>query len=290
MEPRAYGPFPYSPIDERPRLEWPGGARLAVWVIPNIEVFALDEAMPEGPGLVPDVSAWGIRDYGNRVGVFRMIEVMARYRVRGTVALNAEVLDVCPAVVERCLDLGWEMMGHCQSNTRRLNTAGSDAAAAIVRATLARIESFTGRRPKGWLGAGRQETWNTLDHLVAEGCTYTADWDNDDQPVVMTAAGGRIVSLPYGAGVSDKRAFEQLRYRPEDFTRMVCRAFDVLYREGAASGRVLGISLHPYLIGVPHRIDALDEALAHICAHERVWLATGEEIVDHFLAAAGTTG
>ena len=285
MEPRQYGPFPYQPIIDRAPLEWPGGARVAFWVIPNIEAFALDERMPDGPGLIPDVSAWGKRDYGNRVAVFRMMEVMARYGVRGTVALNSEVCDVCPRIVEECLKLDWELMGHCESNTRRLNDAESEEEAArIIHATLDRIERQTGKRPKGWLGAGRQETWNTLDCLVAEGCSYVVDWDNDDQPVLIDVGGRPLVAMPYGAGVSDLQAFTLHHYTPDDFERMIRRAFDVLYREGKENGRVAAISLHPFIIGVPHRIDALERALAYICAHDEVWLATGEEIVAHFLS------
>ena len=288
MEPRRYGPYAYEPIIDRPRLDWPGGARVAFWAIPNIEVFALDERMPDGPGLVPDVSAWGKRDYGNRVGVFRMMEVMARHGVRGTVALNSEVCDAHPGIVEECVRLGWELMGHCESNTRRLNEAGSeDAARRIIAATLDRIERATGTRPKGWLGAGRQETWGTLDALVEEGCTYVVDWDSDDQPVLMELAGGHIVSLPYGAGVSDKQAFELHHHAADDFEKMVCRAFDVLYREGAETARVAAVSLHPYIIGTPPRIGALDRALAHVRRHDGVWLATGGEIAEHFLASRG---
>ena len=284
MEPSAYGPYPYEAIVDRPKLSWPGGARIAFWIVPNIEVFALDERMPDGPRLIPDVSAWGRRDYGNRVGVFRMMEVMERHGVKGTAALNSEICDACPRIVEECVRLGWELMGHCESNTRRLNEAGSEEEAGrIIARALDRIERATGRRPTGWLGAGRQETWGTLDALVAEGCSYVVDWDNDDQPVLMEVAGRPIVSMPYGAGVSDKQAFEGSGFTADDFERMIRRAFDVLYAESAVSGRVASVSLHPYIIGVPHRIGALDRALAHIRGHDDVWFATGEEIVAHFL-------
>jgi len=289
MKPQPYGPFAYKPINNRPKLSWPEGARVAFWVVPNIEVFALDEKIPGGVNNIPDVSAWGRRDYANRVAVFRLIDVMARYDVRGTVALNSDVCDVCPEVVEECLKHGWEMMGHCESNTRLLIDADSEEEATrIVHDTLARIEKAIGKKPKGWLSAGRQETWNTVDILVREGCSYTVDWDNDDQPVLMDIGGKPLVSMPYGAGVSDMQAFNRYYYTPEDFERMIKRAFDVLYRESEESGRVVAISLHPYLIGLPHRIDALDKGLEYICSHKGVWRATGEEIVNHFLAQQGT--
>ncbi len=285
MEPSATGPYPYEPIIDRAPLAWPDGARIAFWVVPNIEVFALDERMPDGPGKIPDVSSFGKRDYGNRVAVFRMMEVMERFGVKGTVALNSEVCDAHPRIIEECGRLAWELMGHCESNTRRLNDAGTEEeAACIIRATLDRIEQACGARPRGWLGAGRQETWNTLDVLVAEGCDYVVDWDNDDQPVMMEAAGKPIVSMPYGAGVSDLQAFNLNHFTADDFEKMTCNAFDVLYRESEESGRVAAISLHPFIIGVPHRIGALERALDHICSHDGVWLATGSQIVDHFKA------
>lgn len=284
MDPKAYGPFPYRPISEAPKLSWPGGARVALVVVPNIEFFPLDLRIPGANPVVPDTSAWGRRDYGNRVAVFRMIEAMARFDIRGTVALNSMVCDHCPQVVERCLELGWELMGHGETNALRLTDLGSeDEAADCIRRTLDRIEAFSGNRPKGWLGPGRQQGWNTLDVLVEEGCTYTFDWDNDDQPVAMEVNGKTILSMPYGSGVSDLQAFNTNKGSAADFERMIKDAFDVLYREAAESGRVVGISLHPYIVGLPFRIGALERGLEYICRHDGVWRATGEEITDSFL-------
>ncbi len=253
-------------------------------MVPNIEAFPLDVRVPGGLDPIPDVSAWGRRDYGNRVGVFRMMAAMARHGVRGTVALNSDVCDVAPRIVEECLRLDWEIMGHCETNAQRLNEAGSEAEAEdLICRTLDRIERAIGRRPRGWLGAGHLETWSTLDVLAREGCVYTADWDSDDQPVLMDVAGQPFVSLPYGAGVSDLQAFDRHHFTAEGFERMITAAFDVLYRESETSGRIAAISLHPFIVGLPHRTDALDRALEYICGHDGVWCATGSEIVDHFL-------
>jgi allantoinase len=291
MTPGRYGPFPYSPIIHRPRLSWPDGARVALWVIPNIEFFALDERVPVsaggGGGKLPDVPAWSIRDYGNRIGVFRLMKVLDRYGIRGTVALNSEVCKEHPLIVEECLKRRWELMGHNESNTRRLNEAEPGEEPTIIANTLATIETATGIRPVGWLGSGLQETWDTLEYLVDAGCEYVCDWPNDDQPYVMTLDEGRtIVSVPYSHDINDKPAFERKNHTPSEFREMICRQFDVLYEEGAESGRVMAIALHPYLTGMPHRIGALDEALAYICRHDKVWKATGSEIARHFLAQA----
>ena len=292
MKPQRYGPFPYTSIMRRPASEWPGGKRLALWVIPNIEIFALDEQMPAGPGgsggSIPDVHTWSIREYGCRVGVYRHMEVLSRHGIRGTVALNSEICLHCPEIIEEGNKLGWEWMGHNQSNTRRLNAIPAEEEQAVVKATFDQIEQGTGTRPKGWLGSGLQETWNTLDYLVENGATYVADWACDDQPFLMDIDGKRLVSVPYSTEINDKPAFESFLRTPEEFGHMIRKQFDVLYRESIDSARVMAIALHPYITGRPHRIDALDDALAYICRHDDVWLATGSEIVEAFLASGAT--
>ena len=283
MKPAKYGPFPYSPITRRPKLSWPNGAHLALWVIPNIEFFALDEKVPAAAGgsnaPVPDIPAWAVRDYGNRVGVFRMMHTMHRYGVRGTVALNSEVCLHHPEIIEEGNRLGWEWMGHNESNTRRLNALAPGEEPRVIKTALDTIAKVAGKRPVGWLGSGLQETWDTLDLLAENGVDYVADWVNDDQPYEMKLDGGRtILSLPYSHDINDKPAFEHHHLTAVQFQEMICRQFDVLYREGAESGRVMAICLHPYITGVPHRIDALDAALKYISGHPHVWKATGMEI------------
>lgn len=286
MKPSAYGPFPYSPIIHRPKLQWPGGARVALWVIPNIEFFSLEERPGgHGGGKIPDVPLWGSRDYGNRVGVFRLMETMERHGVRGTVALNSDVCERHPEIIKEGDKRGWEWMGHNRTNTRRLNEAPPGEEANIIRDSLATIERATGVRPSGWLGSGLQETWDTLDLLAQNGVQYVSDWCNDDQPYEMTLEGGRsIISMPYSHDINDKPAFEHMHRTAGEFQEMICRQFDVLYREGEQSGRVMAIAIHPYLTGMPYRIGAFDAALAYICKHKHVWRATGREIAQHYMA------
>jgi len=295
MKPAPYGPFPYSPIITRPALTWPEGARLALWVIPNIEFFSLAEKVPAAAGgsgaPVPDVPAWSVRDYGNRIGIFRLMRVLDRHGIRATVALNSDLCAQHPAIIAEGNARGWEWMGHNESNTRRLNEAAPGEEAGIVHRALSTIAQATGKRPLGWLGSGLQETWQTLDLLAAEGCEYVADWVNDDQPYTMKLAGGRrMVAMPYSQEINDKPVFERAHRTAAEFRDMICAQFDVLYREGAESGRVMAIAIHPYLTGVPHRIDAFDAALAHVCAHRGVWKATGAEIARHFVAQCQARG
>ena len=222
MKPRSYGPFPYSPIIDRPRLEWPNGAHVALWIIPNIEYFSMMEK-PGGYGAsakIPDVVMWSERDYGNRVGVFRIMDTMDRYGIRGTVALNSNLCAEHPRIMEEGQKRKWEWMGHNESNTRRLNEAGPGEEAQIVRNTFATIEKHTGKRPKGWLSAGLQETWDSLDHLVDNGCQYVADWCNDDQPYQMTLDDGRtICRCPIRSSSTTSRRSSGASCRPKVFRR-----------------------------------------------------------------------
>jgi allantoinase len=292
MKPAPYGPFPYSAINRRPKFTLPGNARVALWVITNIEFFPLHRPMPgdanerpKGNDGTPMVRHWAQRDYGNRVGVFRLMELLTKHGIRSTVALNSDVCDHHPEIIEDCMKLEWEMMGHNRTNVERLNEVPLEMERELIKSALDRIQRATGRRPVGWLGSGLQETWNTLDHLTAEGCIYVADWVNDDQPYLMDIGDKKLVSVPYSYEINDTASIVRSRYTPGEFERMICDQFKVLWEEGEHSARVMAICLHPYVIGQPHRIGALARALEHILQFDGVWKATGEEIARHFLAS-----
>ena len=294
MKPSRYGPFKYVPAPMRPKLQWPGGARVALWVNPNIEFFGLDDVMPGNVNervprdlaKVPNVRNWSVRDYGNRVGVWRLMQVLTRHGIRASAALNSEVCVHHPEVIAEAVRLGWEFIGHSQTNALRLNEMSPDAERDAIRAALDTIEQASGRRPVGWLGAGLAETWNTLDYLSEAGIRYVCDWVNDDQPYTMDAGKPRIVSLPYSVQTNDVPAYFDMKLSVPEFEAMLCRQFDTLYREGAATGKVMAIAVHPFVTGQPHRIVALDRALDYICSHADVWRATGEEIVKQYQRSA----
>lgn len=284
MEPRRYGPFAYSPIIDRPPLRWPNGARLAVWVVPNIEFFPLNEKLRGEEQILPNVFPWSRRDYGNRVGVFRMMNALSRRNIRATVALNAEVCIEHPRIIERGLEAGWEFMGHCESNVRSLHTMSPEDEVKAIKGAVATISTAIGKPPRGWLGAGGNETWQTLDNLAAAGIQYVADWINDDQPYMMEIGKPHLVSIPYSGEINDAAQITRRNVSGEEFGQMIRRQFDVLYEESWETGMVMCIALHPYLTGVPHRIRALTSALDYIASHQGVWFATGSEIVDAYLA------
>jgi allantoinase len=184
MTPQRYGPLAYLPITRRPKLTWPGGARVALWVNPNIEFFGLDDVMPGNlnervpreHAKIPNVRNWAVRDYGNRVGIWRILEVSTRYCIRASAALNSEVCDHHPEIIEEAGRLGWELVGHNQTNARRLTEMDGSQECDAVRVTIDRIEMASGKRSVGWLGAGLAETWDTLDYLAEAGIRYVCDW------------------------------------------------------------------------------------------------------------------
>ena len=287
MKPSKYGPFDYSAIIDRPPLKWPNGARIALWVAPNIEYFHLDLKL--GGIDAPNVPGWAERDYGNRVGVFRMMNVFDRYGLRATVCLNSDVCKYHPRIIEEGMKRKWEWMGHGTTNSLQPSDLSKGDQQAMIRECLETIKTSTGVSPKGWLGPGLRENWDTLEILADEGIEYVCDWCNDDQPVIMTLGGGkRLVAVQYAHELNDLPVFLRQMRTPDEFKDMICRQFDVLYREAEETGKVMAIALHPYLTGVPHRIDALDAALDYICKHDKVWRTTGGEIVQSFLSQAAT--
>jgi allantoinase len=265
--------FPYQAIVDRPRVAWPNGARVAVWVIPNIEHFHIEIG-----NQAPDIRNHSRRDYGNRVGVWRIIEVLAKHGVRGTVALNAEVGRFYPRIMEEMTSLKWELMGHGITNSVLLTGMPKDKEAAVIAEVREMIEQW-GQTMRGWLGPGLGETWHTLDLLREHGVQYVCDWVNDDLPYRMNNG---LYSIPYSIELNDMPLFNVPSIDIGEFERRILETFDVLYDEGARNGRVMAIALHPFLIGVPHRIRTLERALSYIASHGSVWFATGSEIIDAY--------
>ncbi len=267
--------FPFRAIPDAPKIIWPNGARVAVWVIPNVEHFHLEIGSP-----APDVRNFSRRDYGNRVGLWRLMDVLTKHKIRGTVALNAEIGVYYPRIMQAMIDLDWELMGHGLTNSKIMSGLDMDAERKLILDTRKVIEDW-GRKMHGWLGPGLTETFNTPDLLRECGVEYVADWVNDDLPYRFNNG---LHSIPYSIELNDMPLFNNPSISIDDFKRRICDSFDVLYAEGAANGRVLGIALHPFLIGAAHRIKYLDEALQYIAGHEKVWFATGDEIIKAYQA------
>jgi peptidoglycan/xylan/chitin deacetylase (PgdA/CDA1 family) len=281
MENRRYD---YLPIVGRKVIKWPGDARVALLVCPNIEYFHIDKTLPVSASPhVPDVPEYALRDLGARIGVFRMMDVLDKHGIRASVLLNSEVCEYHPKIIEEGKKRGWEWLGHGVTNNLRMTNYPLEEELKIIRQVKETITSAVGTAPKGWLGpGGGVETFNTPDHLAAEGFEYLCDWGCDEQPIPMRVRSGRMITMPYQQGVNDIRVMYYAKHTPEEYLRMVCDQFDVLYGDGAQSGRVMTLPLHPFVIGLPFRIKYLDKALEYICSHERVWRATGWEVANWY--------
>jgi len=283
--------FDYSAIVDRPALRWPEGARVAVWVIPNIEHFLFDRPATSithaTTALVPDVLNYSWRDYGARVGVWRLMDVLEKHGVKGTVALNSDVCANYPRIIEAGNQLGWEWMGHGATNSVFINKQTEKQERALVRSVVDTIRTATGRRVRGWLSPALTESHRTLDLLAEAGIEYVCDWVNDEQPYPLRVKTGAMFSIPYSVELNDIPAMLDLGRSGEEFGGMIRDQFDVLYEDGAKTGRVMSICLHPFLIGHPHRSKHFDQALGYIRQRQEVWFATGSQIIDWYRKAMG---
>jgi allantoinase len=274
-------------IFERKPFTWPGGKTLAVWIIPNVEVWQFDSPAgaaisPNTTNRVPDVINYAWRDYGIRVGLWRIADVLDSAGIRATVALNAMVCDVFPKAVEEMKRRGWEFMGHGITNSSTLANLPLSEEREVIQTTLRTIQRATGKRPRGWLGPGLTETFNTLDLLAEEEILYVGDWNSDDQPFAMKVKKGKLFAVPYGMDINDMSLINRLGYTGEQYLRALTDQFDTLYADSEKNARVMGVPLHPFLMGQPWRTPYLKKAITHFKQHERVWFATGSEIVDAY--------
>lgn len=277
--------YEYLPIIERKSLRWPGGAYVAVWVIPALEWFDIgsrDFGAGTRSDIIPDVKNYAQRDYGNRVGIWRIMEVLDKHQIKGTAALNAAMCDYYPQIVSEAKKRNWEFMAHGITNSTLLANLPEDKERETIRTTLERITAFTGVSPDGWIGPGLAETFHTPDILAEEGIKYVADWTSDDQPFEMKVKKGRLFSIPYSMATNDLPAFNRYYYSAPQFYELIRDQFDVFYAEGKTRGRVMSITLHPFLSGLPSRVRWLDKALQYLKGYDKVWFATGSEIVSWY--------
>lgn len=282
--------IPYSAIVDRPPLRLPGGARLALWTIVNVEEWSIERNMPRtvlpppfGQPLLPDLPNWAWHEYGMRVGVWRFFEVLEKFGIKATLALNGSVIQSYPPVVQAAMKAGWEFMGHGWIQRPMHHVEDQKAA---IRDTIAAIKAFTGKAPRGWESPGLTETYETIDWLRQAGIEYVADWVLDDQPTLIKTAHGPMVSVPYTVEMNDISMMVIQQHPSEEWLRRGIDQFDRLYHEGEKSARVMAISVHPYITGVPHRIGYLEKLYEYIRQRPGVMLWTGEQILDWYRNAA----
>jgi len=284
----------YSAINERPALALPNGARLAVWVIVNVEEWDIRQTMPRtvitppaGGAPMPDIPNWAWHEYGNRVGFWRMLPVFDEARIPAALAINGCAIAAYEPIAKAARDRGWEFMGH--GFTQKSMQKVENEAADIARTTEA-IQSFTGRRPRGWLGPGLTETWETPDLLAEAGYDYVCDWVLDDQPVVLKTRSGSIVNVPYTQECNDVAMMLIQHHKASEYADRAIDQFEQLRQDAAASARVMALVVHPYIMGAPHRLKHFRKAVEHIRGARDAVFWTGEQILDWYKAERARLG
>ncbi len=277
----------YSPITQRLRLKLPGGARMVVWTIVNVEEWDIDQAMPRtvltppaGGSPMPDIPNWAWHEYGNRVGFWRFTEILDSLNIKAALAINGTAVRAYEPISQAALERGWEFMGHgyTQRNMQKVENERED----IAKTTEA-IRAFTGKRPRGWLGPGLTETWQTPDLLVEAGYDYVADWVLDDQPVMLKTRTKPIVNIPYTQECNDVAMMLIQHHEAGQYYQRAIDQFEQIYADSRDSARVMALVVHPYIMGAPHRAKYYRRALEDIRAREDVLFWTGEQILDWYL-------
>ena len=279
----------YSAIAERKPLALPGGARLVVWVIVNVEEWDINETMPRtvltppaGGSPMPDIPNWAWHEYGNRVGFWRMLEVFDDFRIPAVLAINGSAIARYQPIVRAARDRDWEFIGHgfSQKNMQKV----ADERADIAK-TSAAIRAATGKNPRGWLGPGLTETWETPDLLAEAGYDYVCDWVLDDQPVVLTTRAKPIVNIPYTQECNDVAMMLIQHHKASEYYDRAIDQFEQIYADAEDSARMMALVVHPYIMGAPHRLKYFRGALGHIRENDDVVFWTGEQILDWYLGA-----
>lgn len=278
--------IPYSAIVDRPKRPLPGGARLVVWPIVNVEEWEIGRPMPRqvlpaptGTSALPDVPNWAWHEYGMRVGFWRLKAALDRLGIVPTLSINAQVCNTYPRVAGAARDAGWEFMGH---GFVQVPTHLVEDQRGMIARTVETLARFTGERPVGWLGPGLTQTLETVDLLAEAGIRYIGDWVLDDQPCPLETAHGELVALPYSVELNDIPMMAVQHHESEVFVRRVKDSFDRLYAEGEGDLRVMGIAVHPFLSGVPHRIKYFEQALEYVHGHRGVLFWTGKQLLEWY--------
>lgn len=265
-----------------------GGALVAFYVGLNVEHFLLDRPSTSlnqaTSALVPDPLNYGWRDYGPRVGIWRLTEIFDRHRIRPGVLLNSDVTDRYPQIIEAGLERNWAWLAHGRNNSTLQTGMSADEERAYLTGVVETIERATGQRPRGWLGPGLTETFQTPRLLAELGLSYVLDWTSDDQPYQLNVPG--MLSIPYSVELNDLGIFTMQGLTGPQFVQTVTDQFDQLYAESANSGRVLALALHPFVSGQPFRYKYLNKALEYITSHPGVWVTTSDEIAEHYTRTA----
>jgi len=285
--------YDWSDLFARPKVQWPGNAHVALWIVPILQWFPFNApAQPfRAPGALtmpyPDLRHYTNRDYGNRVGIFRILDVLAEYKAPTSIALNTAIAQRYPALLDALLAQPVELIAHGKDMGHVHSSALTpEAEHALIEESLSILRTRSDQAIHGWLSPGRSQSFHTPDILAAHGVRYSCDWANDDMPYRLRTAQGRHYAMPLAYETDDRVLLQEMHQNEQEWLTQIKDRFDVLYRESTqAGGRIMSLPLHAWVSGVPYRIPALREALRYMLEHDGVWAATGADILSAFLAA-----
>lgn len=292
--------YEFQSIVERPALRWPGGCPVAFcllisvehfdWIPPEGAVFSSPTGLPQGMVQPPEIRPYTQRQYGNRVGVFRLMEVLDRHGVRATMAIDATTAALCPTIVAEAKKRRWEFIAHGVAVTQMVSSSMTDKQEQnYIREAIMGVAAATGEAPIGWLAPEYSESTRTPRLLAEAGIRYLCDWPNDEQPYFMRAGATNLVSLPVLLDLDDVIAHSVRHVPIMRYARLAKEAFDRLYEDGRTSGRLMVLNIHPWLMGHPFRSKYFDEIITYVVNRKDVWVATGSEIAQWFERQRGAT-
>ena len=281
--------IPFEMSTERPRLPPPGGKPLIVHIVVNVEHWQFDQPMPRkvvtpphGVDNVPDVPNFAWAEYGMRMGMPRLIKLFDDRGLPASCSFNASVIDAYPSCAAAIRDAGWEFIGH---GLHQKAISGETDEGALINLALEKIETFTGTRPRGWLGPGLRESYDTPDLLKAAGVDYVCDWVLDDMPCWMTTTHGPMIAMPYTLEINDSPIYAIEKHSSDEIHRRLVDTLECFEAELKEQPRVLTLALHPHLIAVPHRFPYLDSMLDLLQARSDTVFMQGSDIADWFVEA-----
>lgn len=287
---KKHGRYDYSPIVERADYDWPDGKRLAVYFALNIEHFSFGEGLghtPTNPGVQPDVRNYSWRDYGLRVGIWRVFDLFEEVGLPLCHLMNTSIYDYAPQIPARIRARGDEFIGHGRTNSEQQGDYDEAGEKALIEQATAAFRKHEGEGPGGWMGPWISESAHTPDLLREAGYRFIMDWSCDDQPVWMRTRAGRLLMIPYHIEINDSPAQLSRRHTADDFTRMVTAHFDEQLRQSARQPLVFSLALHTFVVGQPYRLAGLRDILHHMVNHAdagRIWFTRPRAIFDHVSA------
>ncbi len=281
----AHNRYTHSAIPDRPTYTWPNGTRLALTVVNNIEHFAYRQGLGSdvtGPAGVQNQRAYAWRDYGNRVGLWNLLDLLDELALPSAHNCNAAVLDACPEIAPALRARGDEFVGHGRTNSERQDVLWEDDERRLIEESRDRLAHHAGTPPRGWLGPYIAQSATTLDLLREAGFTYVMDWPADDQPFWMTTRAGRILSVPYSVELNDSPAMVMRHHTGREFAEMIIDQFVEMLLQSARRPLVMSVVLHPFILGQPHRLRPLRQALRHILARrDKLWVTRPGELAEY---------